>query len=195
LYAIKNITQFIESCRREETVPYGTGFSFSHRRGVFDPAGQKLLDFITREETLYIEVGKQIAKQFTVSRRTGAFMREMPINPRNIDEFFDLYIGETLKGEGRLHSEIRLSEGNPPLALSLHHSKDQTHVTTQYPTYKIIESQKYTYLITEREWLRLPVAYGPLGCVSASRSFGNKKRTNLYRRRKPPLLIDYPAKT
>jgi hypothetical protein len=160
LYMIKSTAQFIESCRRGETVSYGAGLEFTHRRAAFDAKGQRLLDFVRGEETLYAEMGKLLAKQFNTVKRAGVAAREVPVTTRNIDDFYDLYEGETLKGEGDFAAEVELTGGKPPLLISLSYDEGGTSFRADYPSFRLMEGRKYFYVITESKFLRLPLADG-----------------------------------
>ncbi|MCL2500152.1 MAG: DEAD/DEAH box helicase [Defluviitaleaceae bacterium] len=162
MYVVKNIALFVESCKREETISYGQGLSFLHRRNQFDEEGQALLDFILKEDYLYTEVVKKLSKQFQFSRRPLAGAREVPINARNIDEFFDMYEGKTLQSSGDLPAEISLGEGTPPLVITIAHTGSGTALRAEFPTFRSVSGRKSHYIFIEDKLLRLPLNDGAI---------------------------------
>ncbi|MCL2204733.1 MAG: DEAD/DEAH box helicase [Defluviitaleaceae bacterium] len=160
MYVIKNIALFVESCKREETVSYGQGLSFPHRRNQFCQAGQKLLDFVMAEDTLYTEVGKRLSKQFPLSRRPLSGAREIPIGPRNIDEFFDLYDGQMLEGAEDLAPEVLIRTGKPPLRISVAHNNAGTTIKAEFPSFRAISGRRAHYMLMENQLLRLGAGEG-----------------------------------
>jgi superfamily II DNA or RNA helicase len=160
MYVIKNIALFVESCKREETVSYGQGLSFPHRRSQFSAEGQSLLDFIMAEDFVYTEVGKRLSRQFQVHRRPLAGAREIPLSTRNIDEFFDLYEGKILQGSGDLREEVYLGVGKPPLKLTVNHKKESTELKAEFPSFRAINGRKHHYMFMQDRLLRLPKGDG-----------------------------------
>ncbi|MCL2187712.1 MAG: DEAD/DEAH box helicase [Defluviitaleaceae bacterium] len=160
MYVIKNIALFVESCKREETVTYGQGFAFTHRRNQFDADGQKLLDFVMAEEFLYTEMGKRLSKQFQFTRRPLAGAREVPINQRNIDEFFNMCENKSLQGGGDLQEIIRIRTGKPPIRVEITHDESGTTMKAEFPSFRAIAGRVGYYLFVENQLLRLPAAEG-----------------------------------
>jgi hypothetical protein len=162
MYIVKNIALFVESCKREETISYGQGLSFPHRRSQFDDEGQALLDFVMAEDFIYTEVGKKLSKQYPLSRRPLSGAREVPINNRNIDEFFTMYDGKVLQGSGDLPEEVHLSEGVPPLAVTITHNEEGTVLQGEFPVFRAVAGRKDHYIFVEGQLLRLPADNGAI---------------------------------
>ncbi|MCL2365267.1 MAG: DEAD/DEAH box helicase [Defluviitaleaceae bacterium] len=166
MYQMRNIEHFVESMKREEVVSYGAGLEFAHRRGQFDEAARRFVDFIVEENTLYTEVGKQLSKQYTFTRRPGQTARELSVNERNIDAFFDLFAGDKVKGDGDFRAEITLRTGVPALAFRITHGRGNNEDTTvlkgEYPAFLTLAGRRHHYMVTEAGITRLPTAESAL---------------------------------
>ena len=93
MYVIKSISSFIKCFKTHETVTYGQGLTFAHRREMFDDISADLIDFVTKEDDMYAEIGKRLSRQFQFTHHPLFASRELYLTPRNTDEFFNIYEG------------------------------------------------------------------------------------------------------
>jgi hypothetical protein len=66
MYVVKSISGFVKAVKNNETVSYGQGLTFSHSREMFDDNSRKIIDFLTREDDMYAEIGKRLSQAVSV---------------------------------------------------------------------------------------------------------------------------------
>jgi len=173
MYVVKSIAGFVASCRNGESISYGQGLSFIHTPNMFDELSQKLLDFIMREDDMYSEVGKRIGRQFQFTPSTLTANRELHLTQRNIDEFFEMFAGQTLKleiselllgqtskleiselptgqtpkYESGFGDEVALLDAMPPFAINIRHLAAGTVIQVESFVYKFFHGRTNYYVL------------------------------------------------
>ena len=162
MYVIKSISGFVKSCLSGETVTYGQGLTFQHHRDMFDETSQRLLDFITREDNMYAEIGKRLGRQFQFTHHPLIASRELHITQRNIDEFFDIYEGQTIEIVSDFGQQVRLIDACPPFGLHIRHLASGTVIEADDFPHHSLSGQKSFYVLASCGLYRLPRAEGRL---------------------------------
>lgn len=164
MYVVKNISGFVKSCREGETVSYGQGPTFSHRREMFDELSQRLIDFITREDDMYAEIAKRLSHRFQFTHRPHYGARELFLTPRNADEFFEIFKNETLECVSEFAGFVQLRDGCPPLGLVVRHSDTDNGTVLQFnpPPHFFFGGASFFYLLASDGLFRMPKADGRL---------------------------------
>jgi len=151
MYVVKSIAGFVASCKKGEKITYGQGLSFVHAPNMFDEPSQKLLDFIMREDDMYSEVGKRISRQFQFTPSTLTASRELHLTQRNIDEFFEMFAGQTLDCEisdtSGFSDEITLLDAMPPFAINIRHLASGIVIQVESFAYKFIHGRTNYYIL------------------------------------------------
>ncbi|MCL1878469.1 MAG: SNF2 helicase associated domain-containing protein, partial [Defluviitaleaceae bacterium] len=160
MYVVKNISGFVKSCKKGETVSYGQGLTFSHRREMFDETSQKLVDFITREDDMYAEIAKRLSHRFQFVHKPLYGTRELFLTPRNTDEFFDLFSGETLECVSDFAQFVTLQDGCPN-SVVVRHTDDGTVLQLSCEHFFFAGATFY-YLLSADGFFRMPKADGRL---------------------------------
>ncbi|MCL1845105.1 MAG: DEAD/DEAH box helicase [Defluviitaleaceae bacterium] len=162
MYVVKNISGFVASCKKGETVSYGQGLTFSHRREMFDENSRGLIDFITREDDMYAEIAKRLSHRFQFTHKPHYGTRELFLTPRNIDEFFEIFLGETLQSVSDFAQFVTLQDGCPPLGLSVRHAEDTTFLQFNRTPHFFFGGDAFFYLISAEGFFRMPKTDGRL---------------------------------
>ena len=161
MYVIKSISAFVNSYRTGETVTYGQGLTFAHRREMFDEPSQKLLDFIAREDDMHSEIGKRLSRQFQFTHHS-LVTRDLHLTQRNIDEFFYIFEGQTLECVSDFGEQIKLIDDYPPVILRLRHLPSGTVIASEEFTYRAVPGQAFHYFVAGGGLYRVPKADGRL---------------------------------
>ena len=160
LYVVKSISGFVNSCKTGEKITYGQGLTFVHSPDMFDEISQKLLGFITREDDMYSEVGKRLSRQFQLTHPSLTVSRELHLTQRNIDEFFDMFAGQTLECESSFGDSIKLFDAIPSFALNIRHLAAGTVIQAEPFDHRVIRGRSYYYILTDGGLYRLTRADG-----------------------------------
>jgi len=160
LYVVKSISGFINSCRTGEKITYGQGLTFVHSSDMFDEISQKLLGFITREDDMYTEVSKRLSRQFQLTHPPLTVSRELHLTQRNIDEFFELFAGQSLECESGFGDSIKLLDEIPSFALNVRHLAAGTVIQAEPFDHRVIRGRSYYYILTGGGLYRLTRADG-----------------------------------
>ena len=164
MYVIKNISAFVKAFKNGETITYGQGLTLPHLREMFDENSTRLIDFIIKEDDMYAEVGKRLSRQYQFSHNPLITSRELYLTPRNIDEFFDIFNGQSLESVSEYGEKITLTDGKPPFGLGIRHTSSGTVVQAEPFHHRAIKGKVYHYILTEGGLFRLPKAEGQLIC-------------------------------
>ena len=162
MYVIKSVANFVKSCKTGGTIEYGQGLTFAHKREMFDEHSQKLLDFITREDDMYTEVGKRLSRQFQFAFHPLTSSRELMLTERNTDEIFDLYEGQIIDSTGDFGEQIKLLAGCPLIHLDIRYTHAGIVLHIKELLYRLFYGQNFSYFLTEGRLYRLPLADGRL---------------------------------
>ncbi|MCL2286173.1 MAG: SNF2 family helicase [Firmicutes bacterium] len=154
-YVIKSISAFVNSCKTSEKVTYGQGLTLVHSPSMFDEASQKLLGFITREDDMYSEVSKRMSRQFQLTHPPLTVSRELHLTQRNIDEFFDMFAGQTLECEAEFGDKIKLLDDMPHFSLNVRHLAAGTVIQADAFEYRIIRGKSSYYVLADGGLYRL----------------------------------------
>ncbi|MCL2840344.1 MAG: DEAD/DEAH box helicase [Defluviitaleaceae bacterium] len=161
MYVVKSISSFVKSIKNAETVTYGQGLAFVHRRELFDEVSQQLIDFVSHEDDMYLEISKRLSRQFQFAHHP-LVTRELSLTQRNIDSFFNIFIGQQLECDSEFGQHLQLIDGYPPCHLKVRHLPAGTVVeAAPFPHYALV-GDKYHYVIAEGGLYRLPKADGML---------------------------------
>jgi len=162
MYVIKSVSNFVKSCKTGSTVEYGQGLTFAHKREMFDEPSQKLLDFITREDDMYAEVGKRLSRQFQFALHPLTSSRELMLTERNADEIFSLYEGQIIDSTGDFGEQIKLLTGCPLIHLDIRYTYAGIVLHIKELPHRIFYGQVFSYCLMEGRLYRLPSADGHL---------------------------------
>jgi len=162
MYVVKSIAGFVKSCKAGETVVYGQGLAFAHRRELFDETSRRLIDFITREDALYAEVGKRLSRQFQFTHHPLFAAREMHLAPRNADEFFEIVKDLPIECTSDFVNVVALKNAYPAFGLSVRHLPDSTTIKAKDFPYSVICGEAYHYILCGSGLFRMPISDGRL---------------------------------
>jgi len=162
MYVIKNITSFVNSCKNKEKVSYGQGLAFVHEQAAFDVESKKLVDFIVREDDIYAEVGRRLSRQYQLTHAPQLSGRELHLTQRNIDEFFDMYVGQALDCVSNLNfdEKIELMDVPPPISITVRHMATGIVLHSEAFTFQIVRGRAFHYIIMASGFYRLTNAAG-----------------------------------
>jgi len=164
LYVIKSLAQLVESYKTGEKIAYGQGLTVTLKPSSFDEQSLKLLEYIVREVEMYTEVGRHVGKHMRHTQPRYFTRRDMQLTQRNIDEFFDIFTGQTLDCEsipaGMFGDKIKLSDETPPLAINIRHTENETIISSPKFTYRSIVAKNNFYVFLENVLYRIPKSEG-----------------------------------
>ncbi|MDR1665231.1 MAG: SNF2 helicase associated domain-containing protein [Clostridiales bacterium] len=156
-YLIKNVSSFLTSVRKEETVSYGSGLQFNHAAYMFDDESRKLLEFMLREDALFMEVTKKLGKQYQYMAQTArSNTRALTVTERNMDDFFALYEGREIEGDVSGETQLRLTGETPDVRLHVKHEPKTLRIAAEEFNYRVTHGQKYHYFISHEAIHRMP---------------------------------------
>jgi len=164
MYVIKSISGFIKCFKTQETVTYGQGLTFSHRREMFDDISLKLIDFIARENDMYAEIGKRLSRQFQFTHHPLFASRELYLTPRNADEFFAIYEGHPIECVSDFGQQVLLKDDFPAVGLNVRHLATGTVVQCGDFPHRLLRGLSSYYIFTSDGMYRIPKAEGKLLC-------------------------------
>ncbi|MCL2386283.1 MAG: DEAD/DEAH box helicase [Defluviitaleaceae bacterium] len=162
MYVVKSISGFVNSCKSHETVTYGQGLTISHRRELFDEVSCKLIDFITREDAMYAEIGKRLSRQFQFTHHPLFASRELYLTPRNTDEFFEICEGLPLECVSDFGQRVHLRDGYPSFGLTIRHLVTGTVAHSRDFHHRVLRGATSYYILAEGGLYRMPKADGKL---------------------------------
>jgi len=160
LYVVKSISGFVNSCKTGEKITYGQGLTFVHNPDMFDEISQKLLGFIIREDDMYSEISKRLSRQFQLTHPSLTVSRELHLTQRNIDEFFDMFAGQTLECESSFGDSIKLIDAIPSFTLNIRHLAAGTVIQAEPFDHRVIRGRSHYYILTGGGLYRLTRADG-----------------------------------
>jgi len=162
MYVVKNISGFLNSCRVGEVVTYGQGLAFAHTMDIFNEMSQKLISFLLSEDDVCGEVARRLSRQFQITHPTIAAGRDFYLTPRNIDTFFEIYIGQTVAAECDFGDKIKLVSSNPSLNMTVRHSIAGTSIMAEKLPHKLIQGKAYCYVLAEGVLYRMSKGSGQI---------------------------------
>jgi len=163
MYIIKSIAGFVNACKNSEKVTYGQGLTFVHQPGMFDEKSQQLLDFITREDDMYFEMGKRLSRQFQLTHPPLTAGRELHLTRCNIDDFFDMFAGEELEcvyDKTEFVDTIKLLDEMPPFAVNIRHLATGVVLQADSFDYRLIRGRRCYYILAGDGLYRITRAEG-----------------------------------
>ncbi|MCL2355685.1 MAG: DEAD/DEAH box helicase [Defluviitaleaceae bacterium] len=160
MYVVKNISDFVKNCKNGETASYGQGLTFSHRREMFDETSQRLIELVTREDDMYAEIATRLSHRFHFTHRPLYGSRELFLTPRNIDEFFEIFAGETLECVSEFTQFAELKDGCPALGLVAGCTDGGTLLKFTDTPHFFFDGASFFYLLTADGFFRMPSADG-----------------------------------
>ena len=163
MYIVKSIAGFVNSCKNNEKITYGQGLTFVHQPSMFDEKSQKLLDFITREDDLYFEMGKRLSRQFQLTHPPVTASRELHLTKCNIDDFFAMFAGEELEciyDKTDFVNTIKLRDEMPPFTINVRHLAAGVVLQAEPFGYRLIRGRLYYYILANGGLYRITRAEG-----------------------------------
>jgi len=162
MYVVKSISGFIKCFKTQETVTYGQGLTFAHNKDMFDEISAKLIDFITRENDMYSEIGKRLSRQFQFTHHPLFASRELYLTPRNADEFFSIYEDQPIECVSDFGQQIVLKDDCPPVGLNVRHLATGTVVQCDNFAHELLCGLSFYYILTRGGMYRVPRLDGKL---------------------------------
>ena len=159
MYTIKSLSKFLQAVDKGSTIRYGNGLEFDHSLASFSPLGRKWITFLKREEGLYEEMIKRIARHYPFAAKEET--REVPLSRRNMDIFFELCESTTVEGDIDLlpngdAATISLTSERPKLKFEFTYGADE--LILQGPNeirYYLLKGQNYHYFATNNTLYRM----------------------------------------
>jgi len=162
MYVIKSISGFVKSFKNGETVSYGQGLAFEHKRERFDDVSREILDFMAREDEMYSEVGKRLSRQFQFTHHPLFASRELYLTPRNTDVFFEICQDALIECVSDFGHEVYVRDGYPPVGLDVRHGEDGTAVKADNFAHYVLRGAAFFYVLTSDGLFRMPYSEGML---------------------------------
>ena len=159
-YIIKNLVGFLNAFKTGETISYGTGLAFAHRKDFFNDTSQKLIDFLILENEMYTEMGKRLSRQYHFTYHPLLGSRELHLVKRNIGELFEIYNGSSLECVSEYTNEVKLIDGLPPFSIHVTHDNDLTTINGSYYPYFVMQDNSYYYVLSQDGFFRMKIFYG-----------------------------------
>jgi len=150
MYTIKSLSKFLQAIDENTTVRYGNGLEFNHNIASFNAEARKWIVFLKREEGLYIEMVKRIAKHYPFAAKEET--REVPLNRRNMDTFFDLCETTAHDSDVSLISNsetgmIHLTTDMPKIEFEITYSTDELVLRGPKVSHYLLKGQAYHYFV------------------------------------------------
>ncbi len=116
-YVVKNLTDFVNRMRRHETFQYGKNLVFSHQEKYFDEISLKNY-YLIKE---YVDLLQSHIDPYYVSGnvRTLYIKRELDLEGKRLDEFFDLNV------DNPLMTGLTLKREDVPISISVNNSNNR----------------------------------------------------------------------
>ena len=146
LHLVPSIANLCQQVKDGETVSYGKRLSFRHTLSAFEPRSRQLMELIME----IIDVRAFHIQRELLSASTITDERQVALPPEALDDFFELFLGETLKTPTE---NIRLTLDAPNLAFSI--AASEGGITLQVPAYRTYSGSKYRYLHANGGFFRL----------------------------------------
>lgn len=162
MYVVKSISNFVKSCKNNETVTYGQGLTITHCREMFDEISREIIEFITREDELYAEIGKRLSRQFQFTHHPLFASRELYLTPRNTDEFFEIFKDQPLDCVSDFGQQVKIKDAYPAFGLNISHLASGTVVNSSDFPHLFIDGKAWCYFLAESGLFRMPKADGQL---------------------------------
>ncbi|MCL2577412.1 MAG: DEAD/DEAH box helicase [Defluviitaleaceae bacterium] len=162
MYIIKSISGFVKSFINNETVSYGQGLTFEHRREMFDEISREIIDFIIREDEMYSEISKRLSRQFQFTHHPLFASRELFLTPRNTDEFFEICNDAPLECVSDFGHQLFLKDAYPPVRLSVRHLASGTVVNCGKFSHHLLKGFTSYYILANEGLYRMPKPDGRL---------------------------------
>lgn len=159
-YVLKNLSEFANRIRNEETFSYGKWLSFSHHRDHFDDASQFYIDLICSAATL-LGYGRQL---FTGSMNHGQIKRYLYLTSAQFDQLFDFIVRTSgsipFQMSGQDSQPLRMSYGNPQGDLELSGLPgNRFSLSLKMDTWRIYKGDRHHYLFQSNEMIRPDLDY------------------------------------
>ncbi|GHV40688.1 helicase [Clostridia bacterium] len=146
-YIVKNITSMLSRFKNQETYEYGKGFVFTHKRSSLSPKDALLLDLAERECEAVVKpvtrYGIGYYNNFSVSKT-------LPLSKRGVDEFFDIFAGETIDSavSGEAGRTLYLTDSKPDVSFSIETTERGADITGVLKPTQLFLGERYGYVIT-----------------------------------------------
>jgi len=176
-YIIKNMREFVRRMREGEVFAYGKDLELTHKLSSFDAESRELLALILREFTNFDTMSAwqaNLRQAFDQVSNTRFF----PLSARNLDAFFALYNGQTVKAAvyGAQAEAVRLSSSAPGLMFDIDASSDGMELSMTSDAF-LFAGEGYHYILCGETLHRVTHSYaetaGPL--LSAFQSLGAQR--------------------
>lgn len=143
-FVIKDLIEFAEAIKNTKKLKYGKNFEFFHSNNAFDEKSKKIVEYICQYENNFLAIS-------SISKNTIELGKEykscIPLNGGFLDEFFDMYVGETLS----INTEdtIRLVDMNPDLKFSVEENMDEGNlkIVNENGDLVLLFGSKFMYIV------------------------------------------------
>ncbi|MCL2665930.1 MAG: SNF2 helicase associated domain-containing protein, partial [Defluviitaleaceae bacterium] len=156
MYVIKNIEAFVTSVNKEETVKYGNGLSFCHHINSFDSQSRRIIKFLQNEEEAFRDFIKRVQKNYSSVYGTSASSsRSLTLTERNLDDFFELFDGETIDGEIDGSVKIKFETKTPEFKLNVRCTENQAAVSATPFNLRVLNGRLFQYYVSKESICRM----------------------------------------
>ncbi len=155
-YVVRDIYKLASDIWNENVVSYGKELQFKHSIQHFDEQSRPLAQFICEIVKEYDIYAKQLPTLGPIKST-----RSIILTPAWLDKFYDLYKRETISCEleGLMSEHAILYPYEPKLEFRLTQQKNDYYFSHNMGPFKLVDGQKYTYIICEREAYRCGASF------------------------------------
>ncbi len=146
LHPVPNIANLCQQVQNGETVTYGKRLSFRHTLTAFEPKSRQLLELVMRT----VQIRSFLIQREFWSAGTVLDEQQLSLPPEALDDFFDLFVGQSLKTTG---PSVFFSTDTPHLCFNIRGSNGGIELVT--PAFQIFPGRKWQYLHTQDSLYRL----------------------------------------
>ena len=165
MYVVKSISGLVKSLRLGETVSYGQGLTFVHKREMFDENSRRIIDFIASEDEMYAEIGKRLSRQYQFTHHPLFASRELHLTPRNTDKFFEICEDTSMECVSDFGSKVTLRDAYPSFGLNVKHIDDGTVIHSEEFLHYVLHGLTSYYVLSQDGLYRMSKADGQLLCA------------------------------
>lgn len=148
-YIIKDIYQLANDIENENVVSYGKELQFKHTLQQFESHSRPIAAFICDRVEEYQAYLEQFGFNVPVSR-------QLVLTPSSLDQFYDLYLRQTISCEIEHFSceTLTLHAQSPSIEFQLEQDEQDYYLRHNLGQYILVQGQQYVYLVQEREMYR-----------------------------------------
>lgn len=164
LYVVKNILQFIQSVRTNESVAYGKKFNFVHCLAAFDAEGARLAQFLL---SYYDQNNPAYAQSYYYYGYGSEKYRNMNLPPYMLEAFLSLYEGASIAVEpGGKEDVYAVCTENPHLNLHVDQMENGGYTIHLEKPMRVLTGSTCLFLVIEAVIYKCDAAF-----ANATREF------------------------